>query len=211
MLNVTVYTGKEPKVTFQNLDGKPENAENTWIWTPAREWIEAPDGSVLESRNDPRASFADHNKDTKWDNMHLLYFSGYAFWNYCTAPFYFTWPGFSFKELPAESDPTNFQRWRVLEVTFPENFPTHCKVQKFYFDSTFLLRRLDYVAEVAGPRLAAHEVYDHRDIEALWFPMLRRVVLHPQGIEDGGPSTILFDFHRLAVKYADGTVVERMS
>ena len=36
----------------------------------------------------------------------------------------------------------------MLEVTFPDSVPTHCKVQKFYYDDNFMLRRMDYTAGV---------------------------------------------------------------
>lgn len=57
-----------------------------------RAWIEDRDGRVVEERADPRASFAGHVLATPWDRLHLLYFAGYANWNYFTAPFLLTEP-----------------------------------------------------------------------------------------------------------------------
>jgi hypothetical protein len=62
-------------------------------------------------------------------------FLGYAMWNYLATSFCFTMPGFKTRELEPHSE--NGQIWRMLEITFPENVPTHCRVQKFYYDETF--------------------------------------------------------------------------
>jgi hypothetical protein len=40
--------------------------------------IETIDGKIIESRDNPRAAFKGHAVETKWDNLHLVYFSGYA-------------------------------------------------------------------------------------------------------------------------------------
>lgn len=48
--------------------------------------------------------------------MHLGYFIGYAFWNYPTTPFLFTYPGVRAREIEPwqESGLT----WRLLHVSF---------------------------------------------------------------------------------------------
>lgn len=182
-----VFEPKQLKLSYLNLDGKEDGL--WWRWTPNMLWKESADGSVVESRKAPftREAFKGHELFTLWDDLHLLYFSGYAMMNYLSTPFMFTWPGFTTKEI--ESHHENGQQWRVLEVTFPEEFDTHGPVQKFYFDDKFRLRRLDYAAEVIGRTRstpAAHYCFDHREIDGLVFPMLRRVVSIPTGIENGG-------------------------
>jgi len=57
------------------------------VFTPDRVWIETLDGTLVEERPDPRAAFAGHVRATKWDELHRLYFLGYAMWNYLTTPF----------------------------------------------------------------------------------------------------------------------------
>lgn len=37
-------------------------------------------------------------------------------------------------------------------MTFPDDFATHSKVQKYYFDDRFMLQRIDYTAEVQRGR-----------------------------------------------------------
>jgi hypothetical protein len=61
--------------------------DNRWIYTPERTWIERRDGSIIAEREKPRGAFADHIRSTKWDDLHLTYFLGYAMWTYLTVPF----------------------------------------------------------------------------------------------------------------------------
>jgi hypothetical protein len=65
------------------------------VWEPQRVAIKSDSGEVVESRDDPRASFAGHERPTPWDKLHLAYFTGCAIWGYLTTPFYFTLPGWS--------------------------------------------------------------------------------------------------------------------
>jgi hypothetical protein len=43
-------------------------------------------------------------------------------------------------------------------VTYPDDVPAHTKVQKLYFDQSFMLKRLDYTTDVLGG-VAAHYCY----------------------------------------------------
>src|SRR5262252_844631 len=84
-----------------------------------------------------------------WTDLDVLYFFGYAIWNYSVIPYVFLWPGFESREEEPwqERDGT---WWRRLRVTYPAAFPTHCREQTMYFDEAGLLRRLDYTADVFG-------------------------------------------------------------
>jgi hypothetical protein len=64
---------------------------------------------------------------------------------------------------------------RVIEVTFPDSVPTHCRVQKFYYDDNFMLRRMDYTTDVAK-RVASHYCWDHKEFGGIVSSTLRRVV-----------------------------------
>ncbi|MCM8541434.1 MAG: hypothetical protein NE328_14300 [Lentisphaeraceae bacterium] len=77
-----------------------------------------------------------------WDDLDLLFFLGYALWNYTTTPYIFQMPGFSIEKL---SDLNGEHR---LSVHFPNDIPSHCQQQIFYFDEKYLQTRLDYTAEV---------------------------------------------------------------
>ena len=197
IVEITVET-KHPKATFHNLDGDESNAEVSWIWTPQAVWKESVDGTVIEKRDMPRKSFENLTADSQWDHMHLLYFSGYAVWNYMMAPFYFTWPGFLSRELEGHVEAN--QTWGVLEVTYPDDFPAHCKTQNYYFDEAHRLRRIDYAAEVTKGGPAAHCCYDQRDVDGLLYPMLRRAIWNPSGIEEGGQTLVLLNFLELTVQ-----------
>jgi hypothetical protein len=106
----------------------------------------------------------------RWDELDLVYFLGYALWNYLVTPYCFTWPGFVSREL----EPWN--GLRRLEVTYPEGFPTHAGTQVFYFDARAYLVRLDYVAEVFGAwARGIHLLEDHHDFGELVFPRHRVV------------------------------------
>ena len=112
-------------------------------------------------------------------------------------PFYFIWPGIKTNEIKEHTE--NGQTWRVLEVTYPDDFATHCRVQQFYYDEQYRLRRLDYVAEVIQGSPVAHYVYDEKKVDGISFPMLRRALTLKEGV-GVGPSMILINFHKISVQ-----------
>lgn len=129
-----------------------------------------------DEREEARAAFSHLEFAAPWDDLHLLYFTGYAIWNYLLTPFLLTWPGFVVEEIEPWQE--EGETWRRLRVEFPPDVPTHCPEQVFYFDEGGLLRRLDYSPEVvspASPIPAAHYCYDHRDFSGLSVPTRRRV------------------------------------
>jgi hypothetical protein len=161
-------------------------------------WIERRDGWSVEERSDPRAAFAGHVRETPWDRLHLTYFLGYAIWNYLTVPFLFARSEFDVREL--DSHVEGRETWRVLEVTYPDNIPAHTKTQQLYFDSAFMLKRLDYVTDVLGG-VAAHYCYDPVTVDGLVFPRLRRVVRRtPEGPLLTGRTSFLLDYTNLEIR-----------
>jgi hypothetical protein len=188
---ITIDTQK-PRSVIQRLGSS--NPDDRWYFDDDRTWIERRDGSIIKERDDVRASFNGHIRSTPWDELQLTYFAGYALWNYICTPFIFTWPGFSTREIEPHSEAG--QNWRVLEVTHPDGFPTHTKVQKFYFDDEkFYLRRLDYITDVAAG-VVAHYCYDHKNINGIVFPTFRRVVWREQNglAVIHGPSSFILDY-----------------
>lgn len=190
-----------PKVVFRNLGTKKADHTIRWVWTPHRLWTERPDGAVVSVRDMPRDAFEGHTLRTPWDDFHLLYFQGYALWNHLSAPFYFTWPGCETQEVEPHRE--GEQQWRVLQITYPDGFPTQCKGQRYMFDKDFKLRRLDYVAEVVREGEAAHYCFDHKNIGGILFPMPRRVLRLPEGELNGGPSMVLLDICDIVVVDGD--------
>ncbi|WP_217554362.1 hypothetical protein [Streptomyces sp. GbtcB6] len=144
------------------------------VFTPDRVAIEKRDGEVVAERTAPRESFADHGPDTPWDELHALYFAGYAMWNYLTAPYLLTRPGVVLKEVePWQEDGAT---WRRLHAAFPEDIATHNTEQVFYYDGDGLLRRQDYAPDVLGRPGAAHFAERHITASGLVFPTHRYVV-----------------------------------
>jgi hypothetical protein len=143
------------------------------IYTPSRTAIETNDGKIVESRDNPRAAFKGHVEETKWDNLHLVYFSGYAMWTYLTSPFLLKLPNVRTEEI----EPWDEQRqiWRRLKATFPSDIATHSTEQVFYFDKKGLLRRHDYDIDVLGDGPSANYASEHKEFAGLVIPTRRRV------------------------------------
>ncbi len=133
---------KAQKVEFEKFGGIRGifTTERTFA---GRVGSEAP----LDARDNPRDAFKSHDMTTTWDAHNLMYFAGYAFWNYFNAPFFFRRPGFQAKEVDSYRC-DNGETWRALQVTFPDNFATHCKIQQLYFDESYRLRRMDYRVDI---------------------------------------------------------------
>jgi len=168
-------------------------------FVPDRVWITDGERRVIDQRSDPRASFAGHTRETPWDQLHRLYFTSYAVWNYLNTPFLFTLPGFEVKEIEPHQE--NGESWRCLSVKFPPDIPTHNGFQAggeqtFFFNEKGLLQRLDYVA--VGP--AAHYCFDHATFGGLVFPTLRRVVSRPSsGPRVNAPTSVLLQITDVVV------------
>jgi hypothetical protein len=146
--------------------------------------LETADGRLLESRAEARSKF--HGRRMLWwDALDMVYFFGYAMWNYLAFPALLLRDDIEWRELSEHT----------LEGRFPPHLPTHCPIQRFHFDpATGLLRRHDYTAEVFGQwAVAAHLVLKHETADGLPFPAKRRVV--PRG-KPFAPVFIWLDLHR---------------
>ena len=138
--------------------------------------IETDDGRLVATQPTPRDRAL--KRRLFWRDVDVLYFLGYALWNYSVTPFVFTWPGFATREgerYVIEDGST----WRTLHVQFPSNVPTHSRAQTFYFDDRGLLRRLDYTAEVfASFAHGVHLCEAHRNFDGFVIPTHR--IVHPR-------------------------------
>jgi hypothetical protein len=143
------------------------------VFTPERVAIETNEGAVVAERANPRAAFADHARETPWDDLHLIYFGSYAMWTYLTVPFSLTWAGFEAREIEPWQEQGEI--WRRHKVTFPPSIASHSTEQTFYFGDDGLLRRHDYVDEIAGNFPVAHYVSEYKDISGFLIPTKRRV------------------------------------
>lgn len=155
------------------------------------------DGSVLASRERPRAAFRHWRRQLYWDDLDFVYFAGYALWNYLTTPFLFLRGGFRFEPLPPLV--TRGETWSRMRVIFPEGVPTHSRIQDLYFDGQHRLRRLDYTAEVVGRwARAAHLCEGYRDFGGLLVPTRRIVTPLPFGDRPMPfPTLVAIDIHGL--------------
>ena len=137
--------------------------------------IESDDGQVVAERDVERDAAGVVRRKIIWDDLDVLYFLGYALWNYTVTPFVFLWPGFECRESGVRREASG-DSWRMLDVTYPAGFATHCREQRFYFDRQGLLRRLDYTADVFSPSArGAHLCEAHRSFDGFVWPTHRVV------------------------------------
>jgi hypothetical protein len=137
-------------------------------------WTESAAGQLQEKRERVRRSFGDFRHKIWWDNLDAMYFAGYALWNYLTMPFLLMHQDVVVEEVDNWQE--RGEKWRCLQVLFPEAIPTHSREQLFYFDNDKLLRRHDYTAEVFGGwAKAAHYSSEHKLFGGFVFPTRRQV------------------------------------
>ena len=85
--------------------------------------IESDGHEVLAERSDARSAFRGLRHQLWWDKLDMLYFCGYALWNYLTIPFILTEPGFEVRELEPWEEAG--ETWRRISVRFPREIHTH--------------------------------------------------------------------------------------
>lgn len=176
---------REPWLSFSPFKGGRGHFRADRVWLDDRR------GHA--ERVSPRAAFSGFRRRVYWDSLDVLYFGGYAIWNYLCTPFLLAHPQVQVRELAPWVE--NGEEWRRLEAIFPTTIPTHCQQQVFYVDGRGFIRRHDYVAEVIGGfARAAHYCDRHRAFGGLVFPTRRRV--YPRlssGKHLGRPTLIWID------------------
>jgi hypothetical protein len=145
------------------------------VFEPDRVEIQRGDGGLVEARNDPEKAFDGHHFETPWDDLHLAYFVGEALWTYLNTPFLYTWPGFVTEEI--SSIEVDGERWRRLQVTFPDHIKTHTRQQVSCFGPDGLLRRHDFTIDVNDGAPAMLYATDYRDVAGIIIPTTRRAWL----------------------------------
>lgn len=161
------------------------------------------DGEVLEERRGARQAFSGLSgvrRAVVWDDLDALYFAGYAHWTYANLPFLLERPGFE----TSEGEPIEVEgnRWRRLDVVFPEGIHTHSREQSFYFDERGLLRRHDYSPDVISSHAnAAHFSSGHREFDGIVFPTSRRVLPKaPGGRVLPGPTLVSLELSSFSLR-----------
>lgn len=142
-------------------------------WNDSHVSIGRAGSPASKTRERARERFTGWVSHPAWDELDLLYFVGYALWNYLSFPHLLSLPGVEL--LPLEGgrsgEPT------LLRVDFPADVPTHSRRQHFHLDGEARLRRHDYVAEVFGPWAAgANFCLGNERVDGLRFCTRRRVV-----------------------------------
>jgi hypothetical protein len=156
--HVTVdFPGQDKRATFE----------------PNRIVIETADGSLIESRENPEESFVGQQRETPWNDVHVVYFVGEALWTYLNIPFLCTYDGFTSEEIA--SIQVEGETWRRLKVTFPDDVKSHTKEQISCFGPDGLLRRHDYTVDILGGATGLNYASDYRDVDGIIVPAKRRV------------------------------------
>lgn len=143
------------------------------IFEPGRIVIEKVDGTLIEARDNPIKSFEGQQRDTPWDDFHVIYFVGEALWTYLNTPFLYTHEGFSSEEIP--SIQVEGETWRRLKVTFPDNVKSHTREQISCFGPDGLLRRHDYTVDILGGATGLNYASEYRNVDGIVVPTKRRV------------------------------------
>jgi hypothetical protein len=190
---------RDPEFIFYDYPGIGQNSE---FMGDNEVRITGADQKVIASRRQPRSAFRGLRRNLYWDALDFTYFGGYATWNYLVTPFIFLSDIFLFEKLETTSGGAEYPL--RLKVNFPQDLPTHCKTQIFYFDRNYLLRRLDYTAEVVSRwARAAHTCGNYRDFDGIKFPTKRRVLpLIVANRPLSGPVLVAIDIHELYLKKA---------
>ena len=152
------------------------NQDKRSFFDPARVEIKRRDGTIIATRDDPEESFRGQEQYTPWDDLHVAYFSGEAFYTYINTPFLFTYEGFSSQEIaPIQVDGAT---WRRLKVTFPDSVKSHTKIQTFCFGPDGLLRRHDYNVDILGVAPGFNYASNYLEVDGIVFPTKRCVYAH---------------------------------
>jgi hypothetical protein len=166
-------------------------------FTPERVAIETTTGDVVETMDQPRASFADHTLETPWTTLQLAYFVGTAMWTYLTQPFTFALPGFKTLELDPWQE--KGEEWRRLHVVWPSYLATHSTDQTLYFGTDGLIRRHDYDVEIQGGSGGAHYISDYTEVAGIMVPTKHRIYPRtPDGQALEEPLLISIDVSEIA-------------
>ena len=128
--------------------------------------IERPSGEVVEERAYAREKFPYGRRLFHWDLVDVVYFTGYALWNYLTLPALLIRDDIKWEQVDDN----------VLEANFPDWLPTHTRHQRFHFDpDTGLLQQYDYTADVFGSWAKASHILRHAESDGVVYTSERLI------------------------------------
>jgi hypothetical protein len=143
------------------------------IFEPQRIVIQHMDGTPITDRENPERSFVGQQRETPWEDIHVIYFVGEALWTYLNVPFLYAQDGFVTAEIaPVEVDGEVCRR---LQVTFPDHIKSHTRNQISCFGPDGLLRRHDYTVDILGGATGLNYASEYRDVGGIVIPTKRRI------------------------------------
>jgi len=169
-ITANIFTDK-PYVSIHNF---PEEG-HTGIFDGFDVYIYNTNDKIYCERNYRNCDSLKNKARLHWDHLDLIYFLGYALWNYNCSPFIFNNKGFECHqgEDYFEKDGSVLS---TLHVRYPGGIPTHSNQQIFYFDQKGLLKRQDYAADIISPlAIGSHICEEHKTFDGLVFPTHRSV------------------------------------
>ncbi|EPE97118.1 hypothetical protein [Rhizobium grahamii] len=114
-----------------------------------------------------------------------------------TSPFLLTDEAVEISELVPWNE--RGAQWRVLRAEFPPDLSAPARVQDYFFDAEFLLRRHDYHVDGAQAITVCELVADYVDVQGLRMPTkLKGYARRPDLAPDFGRELISVDLSRLA-------------
>ena len=109
--------------------------------------IERSSDAFVISRSDVhRRTFAWPSRARRWTPLDALYFFGYALSHYHSLPFTLA----QGRVIRVSAFGIGADRITALDVELPADLHTHCRRQRFYFDTAGKILRHDYHAEIVG-------------------------------------------------------------
>jgi hypothetical protein len=175
------------------------------VWKPTEVRILDANGELIAERCNPRAFFSGLDRQFRWDKLDLLYFAGYALWNYLSFPFILLEPGVALVEPESESKVVP----GLLQARFGPEVPTHSANQSFHLDESGQLIRHDYTADVIGRwAKAANFCLASEQIGGLRFYTRRKV--YPSIGEWAvlpWPTLVWIEIDGIRLTLADGSVM----
>ena len=134
----------------------------------------ASDRRVVAESTGHRQKFPLRSIRNSWTALDAVYFFGYALWHYHSLPFTLGPARLIGHRQTSDGESTGLD---VLDVELPADVPTHSRRQAFYFDSSGLLVRHDYVSEpIGGWTRGAHYWEDYQLASGVPIARRRRVV-----------------------------------
>jgi hypothetical protein len=166
------------------------------VFVPKRLTLESLAGEVVESRDNPEASFVGQKFSDPWDKFHVAYFASEALWTYLTLPFLYTYPGFESEEIEPWEE--NGEVWRRLKVAFPDYIASHTKTQITHFGPDGLMRRHDYTVDILGGNTGANYTSNYKEFQGIMMPTTRRIFAYDAARKKvPEPLLVSLDFGRL--------------